>query len=1003
MLALKPDSRFAIESYEYQAGDEDGKAVYNLLKGGMQTITGAIGRKNKENYALKTPTATIGIRGTYYQLKACQGDCFNPAGEPQPDGLYGGVKGGAIKITNQSGSYTINVGQYFYMADPQAPVVMLDKPPAILGAMEGSAEGKKKPDGRPAEPARPPTSNGDGPMPSGGGDTLPPPPSAETSQAPTPEPSADNLQAPTPVVDSLNPAELPAPPGVDPTPTGDDPVAGGGTAGESTLQINLEPIGVAVAQGGGFGVVFSAENANGAMKQTMDLITLDASRRAYFDEATPALSFLTIDGAACTLCQLESGSSSFVDSGRYEVVGTRWGRWQGDYTVIENGQPLTPTSAGLHYIYSSDLTNKSTVDSFSGRATFDFFGGTSPTDDAGHVGVVNASQSYLLVDFDTQVFDSASLGFSLNSRDYLVGSSDATPLGSLLKTGLTLTGDGLSGDLLTQFVGTGGQGVSGVYSLTDGVKTINGTGLFLRADRLSVTPTGSLTPAGGVLATAYSRVGSTGISGSFVDVLVLNNSQDVFLNSASAPTYIESTNNTGCQVCQFISVDAVLADSGGNSSLGVTWGRWTGDYVVAHDGFELSELSDNYHFIYSNQLASTAAVENTVGFAVFDYVGGTKPTDQFGNEGVVDASASYVDFDFYAQTFTSVSYRFDLAGNVYQLNNSAPVGLSDAVGAEIPLQGGDLSGYFSAQLLGFNGTGISGVYTLSGSGLDVFATGLFQRANRLDIVPEGTPLTAGGLGIVASVKGRDQAVDHVNDQFTVDADHSIYVNSASAPTYIEKTGDSSCVSCQFEAGEASYQDIGSNAATGSYWGRWEGGFTVAENGLVLDPLGDQLHYIGNAQVTSYSVIQGQTGVASFDYVGGTSPTDEQGNLGSVVAAQTNLKVDFNAQVFSEVNLGLMLGGTGYQLSNDIKVAIDADLSSKIPISGSGLTGDFSAQFVGSNAEGVNASYHAGSGQTSITGVATFDRRAVVVEPPRVPDIPDDGCGGCEGGEMEFPQ
>ena len=65
--SLQPDTQFRIDDYRYD-GVTDGqeKGFFSLLKGGLRTITGAIGRNNKSTYRVTTSTATIGIRGTEY-------------------------------------------------------------------------------------------------------------------------------------------------------------------------------------------------------------------------------------------------------------------------------------------------------------------------------------------------------------------------------------------------------------------------------------------------------------------------------------------------------------------------------------------------------------------------------------------------------------------------------------------------------------------------------------------------------------------------------------------------------------------------------------------------------------------------------------------------------------------------------------------------------------------------------------------------------------------------
>ena len=69
LLALRPDTQFKVEEYNYQ-GEQNGeeRGFFSLIKGGFRTISGAIGQFNKQNYRVKTAVATIGIRGTHYGL-----------------------------------------------------------------------------------------------------------------------------------------------------------------------------------------------------------------------------------------------------------------------------------------------------------------------------------------------------------------------------------------------------------------------------------------------------------------------------------------------------------------------------------------------------------------------------------------------------------------------------------------------------------------------------------------------------------------------------------------------------------------------------------------------------------------------------------------------------------------------------------------------------------------------------------------------------------------------
>lgn len=68
-VSLQPNTIYKITKYEF-SGKEDGSeyAFTELVKGGMRTISGLIGHKNRDRYQLKTAVATIGIRGTEFTV-----------------------------------------------------------------------------------------------------------------------------------------------------------------------------------------------------------------------------------------------------------------------------------------------------------------------------------------------------------------------------------------------------------------------------------------------------------------------------------------------------------------------------------------------------------------------------------------------------------------------------------------------------------------------------------------------------------------------------------------------------------------------------------------------------------------------------------------------------------------------------------------------------------------------------------------------------------------------
>jgi hypothetical protein len=122
-MTLRPNTQLRIEAYQYdQAQPQRDNFVMNLIKGGLRTITGLLGKRKPNSYALKTVVATVGIRGTHYGALLCQADCgglTNNAKQPLPDGLHVDVAQGAIDVTNQGGQTVVTQGSFGYVPDAQ--------------------------------------------------------------------------------------------------------------------------------------------------------------------------------------------------------------------------------------------------------------------------------------------------------------------------------------------------------------------------------------------------------------------------------------------------------------------------------------------------------------------------------------------------------------------------------------------------------------------------------------------------------------------------------------------------------------------------------------------------------------------------------------------------------------------------------------------------------------------------------------------------------------------
>ncbi len=99
-ISLQPNTIYKINQFEF-TGKEDG-SEYNfteLVKGGLRTISGLIGHKNRDHYQLKTAVATIGIRGTEFTVN------FNN------NNLLMTTNHGSVDVCNAGGCLNAMTGQ----------------------------------------------------------------------------------------------------------------------------------------------------------------------------------------------------------------------------------------------------------------------------------------------------------------------------------------------------------------------------------------------------------------------------------------------------------------------------------------------------------------------------------------------------------------------------------------------------------------------------------------------------------------------------------------------------------------------------------------------------------------------------------------------------------------------------------------------------------------------------------------------------------------------------
>ncbi len=112
-VALQQSSRYRIDEFSYTGVTaQEQKTFFSLLKGALRTITGSVGKRLKKSYRINTAIATIGIRGTVFNAKLCQGDCAD-----KKDGLYVDTVQGTIFVRNDTGELDVPAGNSVYVRD----------------------------------------------------------------------------------------------------------------------------------------------------------------------------------------------------------------------------------------------------------------------------------------------------------------------------------------------------------------------------------------------------------------------------------------------------------------------------------------------------------------------------------------------------------------------------------------------------------------------------------------------------------------------------------------------------------------------------------------------------------------------------------------------------------------------------------------------------------------------------------------------------------------------
>ena len=119
-LDLRCYSILVIEEYDLQASTRT--SIINLLQGSLRKVTGEIGKWKEDVYELRTPVASVGVRGTEYALRVFQSKGCGGSIDTGDDGLYIKVIKGLVEVYNKAARTEVAKGDTLYIPLPdEAP------------------------------------------------------------------------------------------------------------------------------------------------------------------------------------------------------------------------------------------------------------------------------------------------------------------------------------------------------------------------------------------------------------------------------------------------------------------------------------------------------------------------------------------------------------------------------------------------------------------------------------------------------------------------------------------------------------------------------------------------------------------------------------------------------------------------------------------------------------------------------------------------------------------
>lgn len=107
-MTIRPNSELILQQYRFKEDAPDNSMLMQLVRGGFRAVTGLITKNAPNAGKIQTRTATIGIRGTDFDVRLCTRDCGAESARVSASARPNAVMASAKVVTSQGELYAVD-------------------------------------------------------------------------------------------------------------------------------------------------------------------------------------------------------------------------------------------------------------------------------------------------------------------------------------------------------------------------------------------------------------------------------------------------------------------------------------------------------------------------------------------------------------------------------------------------------------------------------------------------------------------------------------------------------------------------------------------------------------------------------------------------------------------------------------------------------------------------------------------------------------------------------